>query len=94
MDKYNGTQGSNTKRETWVFTATHVEVASEDSGMPGVVQRYSGDYTVSGNMLTLNISCPAGLGSLKTLFTSADGKLSTGADPNTTDMEIHTYTKQ
>ena len=46
MDKYNNTSGSNTHRETWVFTATHFDVVIEDSSSG--VMRYSGDYSVAG----------------------------------------------
>ena len=95
MDKYNGTQGSNTHRETWVVTAGHIEVVNEDTTQNnGAAQHFSGSWTTATNMLTLTITCPAGAGTLNALYTSADGKLSILSDPQSTDQEIHTLTKQ
>jgi hypothetical protein len=93
IDKYNGTQGSNTHRETWAITAGHLEVTTEDSSDGKGVQHNSGSWSTATNMLTLTITCP-GAGALTGLYTFADGKLAFLSEPNSTDQEIHTLTKQ
>jgi len=93
IDKYNGTQGSNTHRETWVITAGHLEVVTEDSSDGKGVQHDSATWSTATNMLTLTITCPAA-GALTGLYTFADGKLAFMSEPTSTDQEIHTLTKQ
>jgi hypothetical protein len=97
MDKYNGTQGSNTHRETWVFTAGHVELAIQDSEKGNVVQRYSASYATTGtNGIVLTFTCPAAVaGMAKTSqFTATATAIKYMGEPNSTDQEIHTLTLQ
>jgi hypothetical protein len=92
MDKYNGTTGSNTKRETWVFSAGHVEIAGEDS-QSSTVTRASGSFTVAGNVATVTLTCP-GAGVLTSQYTATSTQLMLLSEPLSSDMEVHILTKQ
>ncbi len=92
VNKYNGTQGSNQRRETLVFSAGHVEAVSENEG---VATALSATYTAVGTLLTLSVTCPAELaGDVKLQYTYADNTLQTQSEPNSTDQEIDVLTKQ
>lgn len=90
MDKYNGKMGSNTHQETWRFSGGKVEVASAQSDKPAALKA-SGTYTVSGNQVTLTITCPM-TATFVSPYTATATELRTinSDDPN----EMHTFTRQ
>jgi hypothetical protein len=53
---YNGETASGTHKDTLVFKDGTVKAALSDSGKPDTI--LAGTYSTSGNMLTMNISCP------------------------------------
>ena len=90
MDKYNGKTGTNTHQETWRFNGGKVEVSSVQSDKPAGLKA-SGTYTVSGNQITLTITCPLTATIVKP-YTATPTELRTinSDDPN----EMHTFTRQ
>ncbi len=90
MDKYNGKVGSNTHKETLVFSGGRVESVNLQSDKPGE-QRASGTYSTSGTTLTLNITCPV-TATLNSPYTATPTQITfvNANDPN----EAHTYTKR
>jgi hypothetical protein len=95
MNKYNGTQGSNTHREIWTFTAGHVEAVTQDSDGGNVITHYSGTFTTSGNSVVITITCPAGAPAPLTLqYTATATDIKTLSEPTSSDQEVHTITKQ
>ncbi len=93
VNKYNGTQGSNERRETLVFSAGHhLEGVTEDDGE---VTHLSALFTVEGTVLTINVSCPEAVaGTIALQYNSADGVLQTQSEPESSDQEIDVLTKQ
>jgi len=91
MDKYNGTQGSTTRRETWVLSAGHLELVSQD-GANGAVTHYSGSFTTSTNTMTIVITCPTGGGTLTTQYNVSANQIQTLSEPSSSDQEVHTLT--
>lgn len=90
MDKYNGTTGSNTHQETWIFSAGQVQIVAVDSSMSGEI-RAAGTYATVGNGMTLNLTCPTSTSVMNPYTASATQLLLVNAnDPN----EIHTFTRQ
>jgi hypothetical protein len=93
MDKYNGTMGSNTRRETWVISAGHLEVASDDSESGNIAGHFSAGFSTTGNGVTLSGSCPAS-GAFSAEYTATPTQFMLLSEPLSSDQEIHVFTKQ
>jgi hypothetical protein len=90
MDRYNGSTGSSSHKETWVFTGNKVEIVTFKS-TDSVEKHYSATYTISGTTVVLTVNCPMSL-TLNNPFTATATKLQV---INSDDAEeMHTFTRQ
>ncbi len=81
------TPGTTKHQETWVITASTLNTVALTPG-DTVEKRNSANYTVSGNMFTMNLTCPM-VGTLNAQYSATPTEIRfTSSSPN----EVHVYT--
>ena len=92
IDKYNGSVGTNTLQEKWVFSGNTLQIVGSDSSSGVGETHASATYAVTGNSITITASCP-GPTSWTTLYTATPTEFQT-EDTSSNDDEVHTYALQ